>query len=313
MFWKRQGNRLTAVGVAKEPSGTAIAVIEGAGEERPRVLYCNYLGNTTADFVDFCKDHGLRKSMCVDVLPTDTYSFMQVDIQGVNEEERRDAVRWQIRELLDYPAEEAIIELIEVPTLGNEEKVQTFAVAASRRNLKERIGQLQQVELYLDAIDIPEFSLRNLLTLYLDEPRGLCMLWVRPDSTLLIITRGGTFYFSRLINIGMTQLLQGAESVDDGFLSENQQMQLDAVVLEVQRSLDYCESNFRLPAVPKILVAMCDEEPAEIIDYLNRYLQAEVVSADLRQVLDLPLDIDPPTINSCLPALGAALRAGGRE
>jgi len=61
-----------------------------------------------------------------------------------------------------------------------------------------------------------------------------------------------------------------------------------------------------------MLVALCAEESLDILDYLNRYLQADVVSADFRQVLDLPFDIDSPTINFCLPALGAALRAGGR-
>lgn len=313
MFGWRKPDNLSAVGIAGDVAGTAIAVIEGAAAQRPRVLLCAQLDEPATSLPLFCKEHGLQNAACVDVLPPASYGFLQIDVQGLKQDERRETARWQIREFIDYPAEEAVLDLIEVPVAGNEESFRTFAVAAPREMLKERIKLFKQLALHLKVIDIPEFALRNLLELYQNEPRGLGLLWVRADNSLLIITRGETFFFSRLINCGMNQLAEGAPTDASGFLSERLQTQLDGIVLEIQRSLDYCEGNFRLPPVPKIMVSMCGNESQEILDYLDHNLQAAVVPTDLREVLDLPLEIDPSMANDCLLALGAALRAGGRE
>ena len=311
MAWSKKINRNRALGVYTSAEGTSVAVIEGALDSCPRVSHCTLLASDTT-ISAFVGSNDLKNTTCIDVMPISDYSLMQVDVQGIKTDEKREAVRWQIRELIDYPAEEAILELLEVPIVGEEDKSRTFVVVAPVEKLRARASQLLGADLYLDAIDIPELALRNLLTLYQDEPRGHCLLWINEQGGLMVICKGETLFFSRSINIGMSQLRQESILEEGGILSEKTQVLLDGIVLEVQRSLDYCESNFRLPPVPKILVAMCGEESPEILDYLNRYLQADVQFADFRQVLDLPLDIDPPTINACLPALGAALRGGGR-
>jgi MSHA biogenesis protein MshI len=311
VVWPKKVNRNSTLGVFASRESTAVAVIEGALESCPRVTLCAILSpdKTVSDFIS---SNSLQNSVCVDVLPFSDYGLMQVEVQGLKEEEKREAARWQVRELVDYPVEDAILELLEVPIVGGDDQSRTFVAAAPANTLRSRVSELSEAGVYLEAIDIPELALRNLLELYQDEPRGQCLLWIKEQGGMMIICREGTLFFSRSINVGMAQLGQDSSSADDGILSENTQSLLDSIVLEVQRSLDYCESNFRLPPVPKILVAMCGFESPEIIDYLGRYLQAEVLSADFRQVLDLPLDLDPPTINACLPALGAALRAGGR-
>ncbi len=311
VFWSKKTCKPSALGVFSSSSGTALAAIEGAQNGCPRVTGCVNLppDMTVAEYV-IAND--LSNANCVDVLPFGTYSLMQVELQGVKDDEKREAVRWQIRELLDYPAEEAILDLLEVPIIGQGEQSRTFVVVAPATTLRARVEVMGAAGLHFTAIDIPELALRNILELYRNEPRGHCLLWLREHSSLMTISRGETFFFSRSINIGVEQLRQEKITTEDNLLAENIQALLDGIILEVQRSLDYCESNFRLPPVPKILVAICDQESEEILDYLNRYLQPEVTFADFRQVLDFPLELDPATINACLPALGAALRAGGR-
>lgn len=309
--WSKKDNKNKAVGLFRSSSGTALAVIEGVRDSCPRVSHCALLP-LELQVEDYVNSNLLRNSACVDVLSPDHYNLIQVDLQGVKDEEKREAARWQIRELIDYPAEEAVIDLLEVPIVGEKDMFRTFAVTAPISALKARTVEMIAAELHLEAIDIPEFAIRNLLELYHEESRGLCLLWIREQSGLVVICRGETLYFSRSINVGMTHFQQEPVSTDDGLLSENNQFLLDGIILEVQRSLDYCESNFRLPPVPKILVAFCGNETAEFLEYLDRSLQSDVCAADFRQILDLPSDIDPPTINACLPALGAALRAGGR-
>ncbi len=312
MFLSKKINKFTAVGVFSALSGPAIAVVEGARNDYPRVLLCDLLPSAGL-FNEYVRTHDLRHAACVDVLAMNVCSLLQVDLQGVKEEEKRDAARWQVHELLDYSTEEAVLDVIEVPVLGEKNNSKTFAVAAPAATLRKRVELLVSTGMHLDAIDIPELALRNLLELFPNEPRGICLLWIREQTGLLVVCRGGTFYFSRSINIGLEQLRQTIPSSVENPPPENLQSELAGIVLEVQRSLDYCESNFRLPPVPKILLAACGEEPQGVREYLDRYLQADVVSADFRQVLDFPAEIEPSTVNFCLPALGAALRAGGRK
>jgi len=242
-------NRNKALGVFSTLSGTALAVIEGALENCPRITICEYLQPETK-ISEYVNIHALRKSVCVDVLPFSDYSLLKVDLQGVSDDEKREAARWQIRELIDYPAEDAVLDIVDVPIVGEEAKTRTFVVAAPMTALKLRASELVAADLHLDAIDIPELALRNLLELYQDEPRGHCLLWLREKSGLLIICRGETFFFSRTINVGMEHFKSADMTGGDGLLSENTQSLLDGIVLEVQRSFDYCESNFRLPPVP---------------------------------------------------------------
>jgi MSHA biogenesis protein MshI len=311
VIWSKKINRTRALGVFTSSLGTALAVIEGARDSCLRVIDCALL-SPDMTISDYVGANSLRNSVCVDVLSASKYDLQQVELQGLKPEEKREAARWQIRELINYPADEAVLDLIEVPIIGEDDKSRTFVVAARLSDLKAHADELRTGNLHLEAIDIPEFALRNLLELYRDETHGNCLLWIRNQTSLMVICRGETLFFSRSINIGIEQLHEENISTADGQLSENFQSLLDGIVLEVQRSLDYCESNFHLPPVFKILVAVCGEESVEIVDYLDRYLEADVQFADFRQVLDLPIDLDPATINACLPALGAALRAGGR-
>ncbi len=64
--------------------------------------------------------HHLQNSRCVVVLSADSYQTIQVEMAELLDSERRDAARWQIRERIDYPPEEAVIDLFEVPPFGSE-------------------------------------------------------------------------------------------------------------------------------------------------------------------------------------------------
>jgi len=312
LFGNRRGKKSLAVGIASGQSGIAVAILNCAKGERPRVVDCALLSSAPAELEAYCRTHNLRRAHCVDSLAPGRYDLMPVDVQSLKPEERIDAIRWQIRELLEYPAADAVIDLINIPVFGSEDNIKNQVVAAPRAFLQERIDFCKGLDLQLQTIDIAEFSLRNLLELYQEDARGLCFLWIRENSSLLIVTRGDIFYFSRLINTGLSQLNLPAATETEAPLSEILQQQLDTIVLEIQRSIDYCESNFRLPQIPRILVAVCGPESPLLLDYLNSYLQADVDWADFRQIFDLSLELDPSLINACLPALGAALRAGGR-
>lgn len=299
-----------SVGLCQNTNENVIALVSSRDKALPQVLQCQTF-LTDVDLFDFLHKQQARHLPCVEVLSVSEYLQSQVDLAGVPKAEGREAARWQLAERLDYPAEDAVIDLFDIGLDETSTNFLSFAVAARQSTLKDHLARLKRPELKLLAIDTPEFCLRNLLELFPEQARGICLLWMQSDATLLLVVREGCVYFSRLIPVGLTPLIQNEEQNSAQLLAESNERILDDLILEIQRSLDFCESRFRLPSISQIWLACCGDEPDHVVDYLNRYLQAEVRPADFRQVFDFNCDVSTATINSCLPALGAALRAGG--
>jgi MSHA biogenesis protein MshI len=294
--------------VCPEPDGIAIASIKRDQKGRVILQQANFYPSSSTDESQNLLEQGVRQehlqhSSCVVVLPVDSYQLMQVDVTGITEEELRDAVRWQISERLDYPAIDAVIDLFEIAPFSSEKKPAVYAVAAQQKILRERVEMTKKSDLVLASIDIPEFALRNICDLFSEDERGLAILLLLEQRGVLVIVRDGVLYLVRWLSIGMNDLLPFAE-VDDESLTA----QLDAIVLEIQRSFDYCESNFHLPIVSRLLVAQTQREIPAVVDYLNDYLTTAVESFSFENILDLPEGSEQIQLNRCLLSIGGALR-----
>ena len=249
----------------------------------------------------------LQHSSCVVVLPADLYQLMQVDVAEIPEAERHDAVRWQISERLDYPAIDAVIDLFEIAPFSSEKKPVVYAVSAQQKILRERVEMTKESDLALASIDIPEFALRNICDLFSEDERGLAILLLLEQRGVLVIVRDGILYLVRWLSIGMDDLLSSADGGDDALSA-----QLDAIILEIQRSFDYCESSFHLPMVSRLLVAQTQREIPAVVNYLNDDLTTSVEAFGFENVLDLPDGSDQLQLNRCLLAIGGALRQEDR-
>jgi MSHA biogenesis protein MshI len=263
--------------------------------------------NSTDDQADvlgqLARQHQLQKKSCVNVLPSDSYQLIQAEIGELSASEKREAARWQIRERIDYPPEEAVVDLFEIPSFSGDRKPLTYVVSAQKSILQKQVQLIDHCDLDLDSIDIPEFSLRNICDLYAEDPRGLAILLLLNEKGILVIAREGRLYLVRLFNTGMDDLLPYAEG-DYEALTD----QLDAIVLEIQRSFDFCESTFLLPTVSRLLVAQTEQEIPAVVSYLNEYLATQVEAFRFPGNLSLPDGVDQLDLNRNLLAIGGALR-----
>lgn len=247
--------------------------------------------------------HHLKKKRCTCVLSSNTYQLVQADMADLSIDERRDAARWQIRERIDYPPEEAVIDLFDVAPFSSDKKPLTYVVSAQKSILSERVDLFKACDLNLETIDIPEFALRNICDLFTEDSRGLAIFLLLENSGLLVISRAGTLYLVRLFSAGMNDLIPFADGDYESLTDK-----LDAIVLEIQRSFDYCESVFHLPLVSRLLVAQTVRDIPAMISYLNEYLAVSVEPFSLDGVLRLPEGTDPLQLNQNLLAIGGALR-----
>ncbi len=243
------------------------------------------------------------RSQVTSVLPAGRYQLLLVEVPNVPGDEVNAAVLWQIKDLLDFPADDTVIELFEMPEqFSGGDKSMAYAVATRRIGIQEHIDLLQSAGFSLDVIDIPELCTRNVATQLPQDADGVAFLHLMDTYGILTVTRQGVLYLVRRIERGRSAL--SAASTDDFARTEL----VSTIVLEIQRSLDFYESNFDRRQLSELVIAP-GSDIGGLADSLNEQLGLTVSGLDLDSLVDMPAPVSLEDQGECLLAIGAALRS----
>lgn len=265
------------------------------------------------------KEFDLEASHCISVAPQESFTLLLVESPEVEPSELKAAVRWRIKDLIDFHIDDAIIDVFDIP--GQRERGRTklmYVVASRTSTVQQHIDLLEENNLNLAVIDIPELVLRNIAALLPEDKGGVATLYIGRDHGMLVVTREQTLYLSRRIELGLQQLQSclNTPADEEEFVLEGEeppmpaplQRALDNIVLEVQRSLDYYESHFSLPPVSGLVMAPMEEELPGVIGYLGGNLGVPVRMLDLNAFIECEETLSDKLQSQCLFAIGAALR-----
>nr|WP_307722114.1 agglutinin biogenesis protein MshI [Duganella callida] len=252
---------------------------------------------------------GLNKELrassfrCGTVLAGGEYQMLMVDAPNVPQDELKTAVRWRLKDMLDFHIDDATIDVLDIPvdSHGVARNHSMFAIAARNSLIQSRQTVFSEAELNLTVIDIPEMAQRNISALLETEGRGLAMLSFDADGGLLTITYKAELYLSRRIDVTLAQLLEPD--------STRQQNQFDKITLELQRSLDHFDRQFSFVNVLKLVLAPTGAEGLH--EHLAANLYMPVEAMDLSDVFDLSNASDLRDVaqqQRFFLTLGAALR-----
>lgn len=306
-MWPNFGVKLEAgwMGVVRRGDRLDLAhVIRPAGQ-RPEIRLCESFqiekGESDA-LARLGQSHGLKRHRCATLLGESEYRLVQLEAPAVPAEERIQALRWRLKDVVDFPVEGAAIAAADIPTEGSRQ-ANVFAVISPSTVIGERMAVYRSAKLPLEAIDIPEMAVRNVAILFEDENRGLAFLALNSGESLLTITYGGELYLSRRIEVSSQALAESDE--------ERRQQMLERLALELQRTLDNFDRQYGFISVSRLLV--CSEfDCAAAVAGLAQNLYLPVQVADLAQVVEFS---GVPELRSverqaqCLLAIGAALRS----
>jgi MSHA biogenesis protein MshI len=266
------------------------------------------VGITSAVLDRLRKDARLGNVQFSTLLSSGEYQLMLVDAPNVPEEEMKAAVRWSIKDTLSYHVDDAVLDVLRIPSgqAAGERSKSLYVVAAAKELIKKRIDLFKRAQMNLGVIDIPEMAQRNIAALYEQQGRALALLALDESGGLLTFTSGGELFLARRIEISSGQLQDANESL--------RQQSLDRLELEMQRSIDHFDRQFKNITVNKLLVSA--PESAELAERLGHNLGLPVERLNLSEVMDLG---DAPELAGdaaqayALHALGAALRQEGRS
>jgi MSHA biogenesis protein MshI len=291
--------------VSVDAHGISLAQVKQVGEMM-NVQRCEYHeGEVSAATLEKVCRSG--KQDCTALLLPGEYQILMVDAPNVPASELKTAIRWKIKDGLNYHIDDATVDVLQIPgsKYGSDRAQSMYAIAASNDTIQKRITLFEQAKVGLDVIDIPETAQRNIAALFEQNDRALVLLAFDDNGGLMTFTSKGELLLARRIEITAGQLQDANDQL--------RQQYLDRVELELQRSLDYFDRQYNHLPISRLLVCAPDE--ANLVALLASAVEVRVEKLDLSQVLDISQVHalgNRDFVARMLPPLGAALRQESR-
>ena len=273
--------------------------------KRPAIRLCESFrveGSPRETLGRLAQGKGLKRYRCASLLGEGLYRVAQLEAPAVPAEERVQALRWRLKDVVDFPVDGAALAVVDIPVEGGRQ-ANVFAIVAPRDVVAERMALFQEAKVPLEAIDIPEMAVRNVAALFEEPNRGLAFLVLNAGESLLTITCGGELYLSRRIEVSSQALAEADE--------ERRQQMLERLALELQRTLDNFDRQYGFVSVSRLLVSS-EFDTAATVAALGQNLYLPVQAADLAKVADFESIPELRSVErqaQCLLAIGAALRS----
>ena len=250
------------------------------------------------------KDRGFGRATMTTLLDPADYQILLVEPPKVAAPELKAAIRWKIKDLLEYHIDDATVDVFEVrDEKANSAARAMYAVATPNEVVQKRIGVFEQARLPLRVIDIPEMAQRNVASLFESLDKATAMLAFSSWGGLLTISFLGELLLTRRLEVTAAQLAD----------REHGDHYRERVAIELTRSLDMYERQRLSVAVGELLLAPLPQDPG-LEDFLRDKLYVPVASADLPKVMDFA-GTGEPTLEEqweYFHLLGAALRVEER-
>jgi MSHA biogenesis protein MshI len=283
--------------------------VKRAAHGKPEIALCDSYrkeGSDAATLARLRKELKLDQYRCTTLLKSSDYQIHPVDAPNVPAAEMKAAVRWRVKDMIDYPLDAATVDVLDIPDDQDApaRNHSVYAVTARNSVIESCIKPFNEAQVALEAIDIPDLAQRNIAALFEREERGVAMLAFYADEMILTFTRGGELYLSRRIESPLAQLLQA----DAGRRNQH----FERIALEVQRSFDHFNDQYSHVPIAKLLLAPLPQDIG-LQQYLASNIDVPVETVDLGTVMDFPdvPELEHPARQSqCLQTIGAALRAG---
>jgi MSHA biogenesis protein MshI len=280
-FFRRPKKSDSRLALVLKRDGIAAASVTRAASQRPLVCLAAFFAGSP-------DPHALEKAAkelraasfrCATLLANGDYQLLATDAPNVPAAEMKTAVRWRLKDLLDFPADQATIDVLDIPPDPNAAGRQRtmFVVAAKNSVVRDRQKLFTAAKLGLSVIDIPEMAQRNIAAMLEPEGRGLAMLSFEEDGALLTVTYAGELYLARRIEMPLAHLLDADH--------DRRNQSFDRITLELQRSLDNFERQYSFISVSRLVLGPSEVEGLD--EYLSSHLYTPVDSLDLANLFDL--------------------------
>lgn len=287
------------LGIEAGPQGVAVAHLMRSPGERPALLCCEHLDgppDTHSVLLEKAVTEYALQGLPVNLLlhPSE-YQMFLLEAPDVPPQELRDAMRWRVKDMISQSLDEVVIDCFALPEDAYRGRTRMVYCAVLEKSRMQHHAQLvRQAGLRMSSIDITEMALRNLGALAGAEGANVALLRLRTSEGLICIQNGVDLYMARRIEHGLARAAQEQSSM----------------TLEIQRSLDYFESQLGKGYIKRLLLLPMKQDGERTYQGLASGLAVNLQRLDLRELFpgQPAADLTEAEQAFCLGAVGAALR-----
>jgi len=265
------------IGVDFLRDGIAIAQVKASGE-KPRDLL-------RAEFIE-----AIGQEAQVEALRQ--WVVYQVEKVAVEDAEMLQAMTWKIKDLISYDVANAVVDTYPMPASSITNQQQVGVVAAHETVIASYVDSIKTSTMRLQALDIHDLVPANLPAVRASAGQSLVLMSFSNDTGMLNVYHDTDLYVSREFKIGISRLERAGGDDESA---------LDALLLEIQRSLDYFESFYGMAAVTDLRIFPRVEATERLALYLQNLTNYDI---DFLNLGEHDAVVDP----SCFHAYCAALR-----
>lgn len=247
---------------------------------------------------------GYSKHRCVSLMNSEAYQLLMVEVPDVPKDEVLEAMRWRIKDMIEFPVDQAVVDVFDIPDQKSSGDM-VYVVVAKEEVIAKRVKLMIGAGFDLNSIDIMELAMRNVASHLPENKQGVAMVWLGMHSGSITLTKESVLYFTR--HLTGSEKLFGALYSDA--VTAEMEGWLDTVVIEIQRTLDFYESQYREPPVSGVVLVPLIKPIAGLTEYLSSQLGISVRYIELDKLLKMDADVDLEKVALCMPAIGAALSA----
>lgn len=212
------------------------------------------------------------------------YQMLLVEAPPVEQSELAEALKWKVKDLLTHPVNESIVDgfLLPEDAFRGRQKM-AYTVATSRTELQAVVGILEQNDLSVDRVAIPELTLLQLLQCKDQADQTAIILVIGESAGFMMVIADNAMYLSRKLEVTQSMLAEG--------LAENGGA-IEKLVLEVQRSRDYFESQMGKGTISRLLLPTVENNDNALSELLKDRLGLTVEILDAAQLLTIGTEVD---------------------
>ena len=306
-FSKAKQEDNAVLGMSLTPDSAACCIVRWEGDQ-PRIVEQFTLSQSFQSPLEalesLLSNHSLPALPLFITLGYEYYSLLLVDAPEVPASELKEAVGWKVKDLISQPLEDVIVDAFLLPDDAYRGRMKmTYVAVVDKKNIAAMVKACEKQNCCLLGIGINELSMAALTTLSTQPGRGTAVLYLNEKGGTINLIENDCLYLSRSIELELGR--------DTEISSEDSFDKVDSLALDIQRSLDYYESQIGKAGVSQLLLVSGSEGIHQWCDLLKERLQIPVALASLPmgEVADEIENIQ--LAGMIAPAFGAALRRLG--
>ena len=225
---------------------------------------------------DFVDRHDLRGHACRIVIASDGYSLRLVERPAnVPDEDLSDATRWLVKDLVEFDVDDAELAILTLPEDSRRGRTPHMFVIAARGDFVAAASRaIQGAGLRPVGFEVVETAMVALAQQMPEIVSGSAMLRMDEKASVLTIAQGGDLHLARNLHVDLDAIDRAAQIALSGDSMAPEVMEgVDPLLLDIQRSLDYYESEYGLAPASRLTLLPSPVDTSPLVPILSEALR----------------------------------------